>query len=164
MYFDRLAPGQRKLNGESENRLRTAVEGLIGSAGANAIVSPTDGIVARRSPAPASAQLTRMKVKAVFGVGSHFAYLRAVEWDGTTEIGDQVWVLKAQGHAVDDNIIAQKVRHGTGQTAGTSGSYVAGPVEWLEMLYLTPSPYPSRVIQVMDSTGKLAIETHTVES
>jgi hypothetical protein len=71
----------------------------------------------------------------------------AKEWDGTTLGDDVVTIYTTQGHGVDDILLAVKSQNGT-----------EGGTDWQEVLHIIPSTDRRKVVQVIDTVGRLGLD------
>jgi hypothetical protein len=81
----------------------------------------------------------------------------ARNWDGTNESGAEVPVKAVQGHPPGGELYAMQV------VGNTDASYSGQPVAWLEWLVLPVSTIPYRVVQVIDTAGRLGVESVALE-
>jgi hypothetical protein len=82
----------------------------------------------------------------------------AKTWDGTTLGTTDIPVKKAMGHVLSDEIFATKVIGNTGLT------YMATPVEHLEILWFPTVRQRYEVVQVLDADGHVGIDSAKFEA
>jgi hypothetical protein len=157
--FSRTSHEHVVLTGAMWNQLCDTIERLDRFAVAPPLYLMRDDkagrVVAVNLPPPGG-QILRVKVKAV-SVGGDIKHMTVVKWDGTSEIGAQFSMRAQQGHAVGDGA-------STLVCATQVNSTDLADVTWLEQLVFDPGTTRYQVLQRIDSTGRLGIDSARVEA
>ena len=102
---------------------------------------------------PSGSSLARVIATSAGTVSGVTLKCKTVTKDTTTGVGSEFDVQLCQGHAIGDVFYAIKSQNGTDNVG----------VDWIEHLTLTPNTNRYRIVQVMDTTGRIGIDSARFE-